>query len=661
MNKLSLLTTLTLLSSTLLFSSELHTWKACGADKNEALLNLSSTILANVQNSFTEKTTSSQDKFGENIDQRIDSILNISSDMVLVNQKFFKDANQTCVSVNKKDQIQNTQLLLTNVMLFKKENLPQDINKKILKVQAWLLDIKKVNNLVLAFFKPKQEYKNIESIFSNLKEKEKIFTDIYTNGILQANALVFKSCEDTKEDAYTALNKKLFKSKTKKKDDEGILDKASSFFSKLNIFSSDKEKMIDLFSKQVTYVQDDKKQCALIKKDELLDVAVKLNNNVSRFSVTSLSKNPKERYTQIKDYQEHLNVTKALIELFSDKFSNSDFTKITKTKKDLANELLTTYPQFVDFNIVGKAENIKIKLNDKFVKKNTKHYLKNGSYMYEITAKNKCPIKGSFDVELLKDKNIDEDFTSMNYPIINFYTKEGTRIIINGKNIKANVENTLKKCEGEVRYFAGFDGQSREGMITLSANMTKTIELKFLTSKELGIFNDAKTKLFKTTTKTAFSESLTPVTSKNLEFIVEDDCNNGKLELHERGSFTYTSNDKFVGVDSFKYIIKANREVSAPKVVNITVNVSNAPIAAVLPIKEVLNKDANLTTLKEKVIAVKEKVAENTEEELAKAEEKFQRFKSYVDSQELSIEKLKKIQEKYPDMFQRILKEKLLK
>lgn len=591
--------------------SESKVWKACGADKNDALLSLSSTILANIQNNFSQKTTSSHNKSGENIDKKIDSILNISSDMILVNQNFYKDANQTCVSVDKKDQVENTQLLLKNVMLLKEENLPQDPNQKILKVQAWLLQIKQVNNLILAFFKPSagavEAYKNVETILANLNEKEKRFTDIYTNEMLKANALVFKSCGDTKEDAYETLNKQLFQSKTKQKDDEGILDKASSFFSNLNPFSKDEDEMLDLFSKQVTYAQDANKQCALIKKAPLLDVATKLNQNVSRFTLDSLSQNPKERYTQIKDYQEHLNVTKALIELFSQKFSKSDFNTITKTKKALVSELLVTYPQAVIFKISGKAEDVKIKVNDSFVQKNINNYLKDGTYTYEITAKDKCPIKGSFDLELLKDKSIDEDFTSMNYPLVNFYTKVGTRIIIDGKTIKPNVEKTLNKCVGEVRYIADFDNQTKEGTIDLFANMTKTIELKFLTSNELSIFNDAKTKTFKTTTKTAFSESLTPMTSKNLEFIVEDGCNNGKLELHERGSFTYTSEENFVGVDSFKYIIKANGEDSAPKVVNITVNVSNAPMAAVLPIKEALN-DLNLTKMMKKSLLLKKKL-----------------------------------------------------
>lgn len=643
MKPLSIL--IVLLASTLLFG-ESHIWKACGDNKQEALLNLSSTISANVQNSFSQTTASTRDKHSENINEKINYILNISSDMILVNQTFYKEAEQICVSVDKKDQVQNTQLLLKNVMLLKKENLPQDSNQKILKVQEYLLQIKQVNNLILAFFKPQtlddESFENLETTLVNLKAKEKLFADIHTDEILKANALIFKSCEDTKESAYASLNKQLFQSKTKKKDDEGFLDRASSFFSNLNPFSKKEEKMLDLFSKEVTFIQDGKKECALIEKAELLDVATQLNQNISRFSLNSLSQNPKERYTQIKDYQEHLNVTKALIELFSENFSKTDFNTITKTKMDLANELLLTHPQAVIFKINGEAEDVKIKLNDIYIEKNTHHYTKEGLYTYEISTKDKCPIRGSFNLVLLKDKTIDADFTSMNYPLVNFYTKEETRIIIDGKTIQPNVEHTFDKCEGEVRYVASFANQSKEDSIKLSVNMTKTIELKFLTAEELNIFNDAKTKTFNTTTKTAFSDTLTPASSKNLEFIVEESSSYGKLELHERGSFTYTSKADFVGIDSFKYIIKANGEKSAPKVVNIRVNISNAPVAAVVPVQEPIKEDQ---------VLVKEKLSED--------DEKFQRFKIFVDSQEQDIEKLQKLQKKYPDMFERLLKEKL--
>jgi ferritin len=193
--------------------------------------------------------------------------------------------------------------------------------------------------------------------------------------------------------------------------------------------------------------------------------------------------------------------------------------------------------------------------------------------------------------------------------------------------------------------------------------MMETIELKFLLPDELAIFNDAKTKAFQTTTQTPFSESLTPLSSKNLEFSVESDCKNGNLELDERGSFTYTSKENFVGVDSFIYIIKANGEKSAPKVVNITVNLSNAPVAPI--IAEIKEPVSDLNQTKEKVVAVEEeikeevkKVTEKTPEERAKEEERYQKFKYYVEEQELTTEKMEKLQKTYPDLFGRLLKEK---
>jgi len=42
-----------------------------------------------------------------------------------------------------------------------------------------------------------------------------------------------------------------------------------------------------------------------------------------------------------------------------------------------------------------------------------------------------------------------------------------------------------------------------------------------------------------------------------------------------------------------------------------------------------------------------------------KEEERYQKFKIYVDKQGNNVEKLKKLQKRYPAMFERIVKEKL--
>jgi hypothetical protein len=640
----------TLWFSLLFTSSSLFAFEACAPSQNEALEKLSSMILSNVENSFTKQTSQSINGEDENVDQKIDSILKVSSNLSLVKQNIFTKENLVCVSIEPNEQVEHTEQMLAKVLSLSSANLPKDINEKLKKTQEYLKDIEQTSNLVTAFLKPSyledpSKY-NTQKINTNLQEKEKIFRDIYNDTLLKANAMVFKSCAQTKDKAYDALNEQLFKSKTKHKDDEGFFDKTASFFSSLNPFAKEQSKMLDLFAKEIRYIKDAKQECALIEKEKLHAVATLLNQEVQRFHTNSLSKNPKERYEQIKDFEEHLNVTKALLELFAKEFHTNDFAKITNTKKELATILQTTYPQALTFKVLGEVQNLKIMLGDKIVAANTPLYLQEGEYSYTLLAKGKCPIKGNLSLELLKDMSIDKDFSSQDLPVVNFYTKEGTRIIIGGKTISPNVATSLQKCEGELRYIASYANQEKSGIISLKPNLSKTIELRFFTPEELALFNDAKTKHFTTSSDLAFSDSLSSISHKDIAFDLEEDVKNGELKLHERGSFTYKAKEGFVGVDSFIYTIEVYGEKSPPKIANITVTPSKTPVVSVQKVQE-----NNVT----KVVEIKTDTTKKEEDE-----ERYEKFKAFVEKNmnEGNIEKVKKLQESYPDMFERILQEK---
>lgn len=640
-----LLITLFLLTTTSLLG-----FQACGTTKDEALYELSTNIKADISNEITQEQSVVKTNANEDIENRIDTILKISSNLSLSNIETFKKDNLICVSINPKEQIENTEILLTKALSYKEEAIPKEINEQVKTLKLWIEQIQQANNLVVAFLKPsygaKQTQAQIAQIIEKLHNQEKNFSDLYSDAILQAEALIFKSCESTKEKAYKELNQQLFKSKTKQKDSEGFFTKLFSTVT-FDIWSNEDVLILDLFAKQVNYKRLKDKECAYIKKEELYSVAESLNQDVRRYSTSSLSQEPKERYFQIKDYQEHLNVTKALLELFANKFNANDFSKITALQKELADILQSTNPQYVLFNIVGDAKEVKIMLADKLIEQNKKYYLDEGSYIYTISAKDKCPIKGEFTIKLLDEIKIDGDFNSMNLPIINFYTNDGARIIVDGKNITPNVETTLSRCEGEIRYIASFAGQENADTLKLSPNYSKTIEVPFLTSQELSILSDAKTKNFTTSSGLSFSESLTPLSNKKIKFSLKKDSTNGELDLHESGSFTYTAKKDFVGMDSFLYTVKINKETSAPKVVNITVNISNTPVA---PKVEEKPEEKPQEKIEDKKVYNKTTSQED--------EDKYQRFKSLVESQEQNVEKLQKLQKTYPDMFERLLKEK---
>ena len=627
----------------LAFTSSIYAYEACGVDRKEALTNLSGTIKSRVNQEYTEEIKSVNDE--DSVESKISSYINTSTNLTLVNINYTKKNKEICAKVNKKDQAKNTKKLLNRALAYKQSNLPNNIDEKINKLSIWLKDIKELSYLIPVFLE------DVETKQQALNEKEKAFQDLYNDAINESNSLVWRTCKKSKEEAKDALNKLLFINKGKKED-------VGFWASLTSVFTPSQNPDIDLFDEQVSYIKKDSKECAMIKKEDLLKVTKSMNFEVKRFSEKSLNKNQLKRYTQIKELSKQFIITKKLISLYPNIFKNADFSNINRAETILNKSKENTHPQFVIFKIKN-GTNINIKLDKNTIEKNKKIWLKVGEHSYTIEAKDRCPINGSFEISLKENETISQNFNDYKYPSIIFITDKSPNIVIDGNIFSVNKKNFIKKCSDEpMRYLAKFSGQTRKGEIDISANAKNTIELKFLTSQELAIFNDAKTKNFKTTAQKKFSESLTPLTSKNLEFSVSSSVDHGDLDLHEAGSFTYISDKDFVGIDSFEYTITANGEESAPKVVNIRVEKSDAPIA-IVPV--VIPKDNNTTKkepIKEEAKEKKEEKNTKTKEITEEEEEKYQRFKKYVESQKQDMQKLQKLQESYPDMFGRLLKEK---
>lgn len=649
------------LSIILLLPLSINAYEGCAKTKQEALNNLSGSIVTKVESDVSITANSTNNGDDESIEERINSISKISTKLSLVNIQYKNKDELICASIDANDQIQNTNDLVKSALELDEKNLPQNIDKKIEKLSDYLAKLKEVSYLRAVFYKPKEDELSKVEVQKKLEKKEKVFQDIYDNSIAKANSLVFRACASTNKDAYKELNEQLFDDKTKKKDDEGFFSKTGSFFGSL-FNSSDEELILDMFEKQVIYKKQEEKQCAIIKKDLLTYAADQLLADVKRFNIKSLSELPKKRYDEILNYQEHLNVTKALLEVFPKKYTKSDFTKITKIKQSLADTLAKTNPQYVLFTISG-AKNIKITLDDKPVKINDKIYLKTGEHTYTITADGKCPIIDTFEVKLKDDTEINENFSNLDYPTVLFATDKTPSISINGKSVKPNVAEVIKQCKGNVRYLANYSGQSKSGEMELTVNDKKTIELDFLSAKELAVFTDAKTKEFKTTTEEKISNSLTPISSKSLVFSLKEDPAHGTLKLHEAGSFTYVSEKGFVGRDSFEYTIEANGEESAVKIVNIIVNQYNAPVSKVKDIIEDVNQTiSTIKNEKDKADNKKEIVKKvELEEEPQLTEERINKFQTYLEklAENGEIEKMKKIQLKYPKEFEAVLNRKL--
>jgi len=645
--KLTFLLTATLIASSSFAASVFSkTYEGCATTKQDALYTLSGNIQSRVSTHIEQTIVVSSDA---NVKSKISDYTSSTTNLSLVNIEYKNKNKEVCAVVHKDDQVSNTDKLLKQALLYDTSNLPKDTDEKIQRLSTWISNIKQLSFLMPVFLDDKDTTE--QQTILNKKEKE--FTDLYTKSIAYSNSLFFKSCKKTKEKAKIALNKKLFLN-GKKDEEKGFFDTFTSIFT-----SSDSTEMLDIFDAQLLEVKKDGDICVMLKKESLFEISQKMYADAMRISENSLSKDPVKRYKNITDnLYEQLEVTRALFKLYKKNYKSNDFSKLNEKRKLLKEIQDRTNPQYVVFNLSG-AEDIVITLDNKVIKNNEKRYIKDGDHTYKIMAKGKCPLVDSFNSDLFENKIISEDLTGQTYPTVIFQTDKEPSIVINGQMIKINMPQTINQCEGEARYVVKYANQNVSGEIDTTPGSKNTVTLNFLTSSELTVFNDAKTKQFTTTSEARFSESLTAVNSDNLEFSVSRKPIHGTVTMHESGSFEYVSEEGFVGIDTFGYEIQTPQKTSAPKLVSITVNKSlYAKVIAVVAPKKV---DENLTkTSVEKIIIVEDKKKEKEKEKdlTEVTEEKYQKWKKVVMSQDIrNMDFLKMLKEKYPKEFERLRQE----
>ncbi len=659
--KITFLLTATLVVSSSLMATSIFgkTHKGCAATKQEALYTLSGNIQSRISTYIEQTVVVNGD---DNVKSKISDYTSSATNLSLVNIEYIKEGKNICAVVHKDDQVSNTNKLLKQALLYDVKNLPKDTDAKIKKLSTWLENIKQLSFLIPAFLNEKNTDK--EQAILNKKEKE--FTDLYTKTIAYSDSLFFKSCKSTVEKAKVALNKELFLN-GKKDEKKGFFDSLTSVFS-----SDDSTKMLDIFDAQLIEVKKDGDVCLMIKKEELLHITQKMYADAMRISEKSLSKDPLKRYKNIKDnLYEQLDVTKALIKLFPDVYKSNNFSQLNEKRKLLVEIQAKTFPQFVLFHVNG-ADDIVITLDGKKVENNKKYFIKDGDHTYKITAKGKCPLIDSFDNDLFENETLSKDLEGQAYPTVIFLTDKEPNIVVNGQIIKANMAQSIKQCSGEARYVVKYAGQNISGEIDTTPGEKNTVSLNFLTSQELAVFNNAKTKKFTTTSEARFAETLTPIASDNFEFTITRKPMHGDVTLHESGSFQYVSEKGFVGIDDFEYEIQTPQKTSAPKLVTINVGKSLIPKEVKKVVKAVVAPvvakviDKNVTVEKKSPVVVKEEAKENIKENVDKkvkeikkiSEEKYQRWKAVVMSQDINdINFLRMLQKKYPQEFERLRKE----
>ncbi len=618
-------------------------YEGCGENSENAKIDLITKISSTIEVMGNKRARSTRNDEIENVQTTIEQYSSVSSNLELVDIKIYTKETQVCATVEAEAQTEHTKKLLAKVRVYSESDLPQSSSDKLSTLKRWLNDLEQLEHLYPVFL---SDMTNEEKVLIN--QKLKLFQDIYTQTQMKMDALVWKSCKPTRDEALKGLNHKLF---NKKNEDTGFFDSLSKFFT-----AEEKDPLIHLLEPQISYTQSGTDICAVISKVSLLDIAQKMYSDAKRYKNTLLHEDPKKRYLQIDNYIQHLQVTTSLIALFPQSFSSPDKNTIDEKIKSFSQTKKSTYPQFVVFTV--QSENPEtIILDGKIVAKNEKVYIKEGEHSYKITAKDRCDITGSFSIDLFEEESISGDFSSMHYPTILFITDKSATAMVNGDAVALNKTIPIKRCKGEVQYLVKFASQSKMETITLEPEKKFSVVLNFLNTAEIGVFNDAKTKHYTTLQNEKFSESLTPIQSQNLKFDIETSPKNGSLNLNESGHFVYEPNEGFSGSDSFEYTITSPEQESSPRVVIIKVESKGSPFTVHTPI---LQNESDKNTTVEKYTELKEESKEEIKKSSTEVdEEKYQRFKNYVNSQEQNIEKLQKLQQKYPDMFQRLLQEKL--
>ena len=625
-------------------------YEGCGTTKKEALANLSNNISTTVSTNFENSTTLLQNGDDEDVKAQISSYIKTKSTLKLVNVHYKKKDDKTvCAYVSDKEQKINTKKLLQNVQAYSIDNLPSAPEARIATLRNWIEDIENLKQMVPVFLED-------QSVMPSLEKKRKEFYDLYTQELSKANSLIWKSCASNEKKAKEALNKHLFAHLKEEKKEEGF------FSSVVSLFSAQEEEpqsVLDFFPQVIHYSEENGQKCAFIKKSDLYEIAKKLFYDLKHIHhLSSLSADHQKRYKQLTKLLQKIDIAKALLPLFPKKFSISDMDYLEQLHKKLLALKEKTYPQYLIFHIQN-AKDLSIEIDGKRYQNNEKIFLPTGEHTFIVKAKGSCPIKENITLEFNDDQEIEKDMQEYAYPTVLFISDVEPSIVVDGKNISANRVVPIPKCDQKIRYIATYNGQKQSGELELLANENKEIDLHFLTPKEQEIFNDAKTKYFSVTQGVKISESLTPISDEKITFHLKENAEHGTLELDESGVFQYKSEKNFSGIDSFEYYVEIFDKRSAPKVVNIKVEPS---------LKETTLKSIDKTVSKQMDKGMQ--AAQKVEKKIKKVqkevknvidETKYAKFKAYAEilEQRGDIEKLKKLQKKYPTYFQKLLEEKV--
>ena len=228
--------------------------------------------------------------------------------------------------------------------------------------------------------------------------------------------------------------------------------------------------------KNVKYVKKNNQICAIISKDDVKKSAEADLLFLESLNIDNLPDDFNAKQKEIEKILPKISFVKAVLKLDKNRLK-----KLNKLETELKN---FTHKGVVTFSLNIPNAKIKIAGQNGVFTPSTPILLPADNYSYKIEAEGKCPIEGSFKIEAKKIITISKNLE--NYPIIKFSSnKDNVLVKLDGKVVKLDEPQILKRCNGTAVWSMSFENQKEQGSIQLEAGLEKSIEKSFISLYEL--------------------------------------------------------------------------------------------------------------------------------------------------------------------------------
>jgi len=301
---------------------------------------------------------------------------------------------------------------------------------------------------------------------------------ILISAVAVASLFAYEGCGIDKKSALNALSQSIYvnvNTKFQKKE-----ELQSGMFDTFNKdIKNETTQTSNLTLKNVKYINKNNQVCAVIDKKDVENSAKEDLKILLAYDLTKLPQNFTEKQKTISNLLSKINFVKAILTLNS--YDIVKLNNLEKQLKDLANvgEIV--------FNTNIPNAQIKIAGKNEIFEPSKPILLPAGEYSYTISAKDRCPINGTFVMKAKETKTINKDLDTL--PVITFTSNQrDVDVKLDGTSVKLNTPKIVEKCSGKSVWSMDFEDQHKTGDIELSPGLKDTINQDFtprLTMKKI--------------------------------------------------------------------------------------------------------------------------------------------------------------------------------